>query len=228
MHYERPTEGGHFIIPPERVTLVQKSFQEHPWFVRNAKLSATVLMLVIHAGFRERCLVLWGESSIDDRVPAEPGVHPFSARYEQLAETLEKISVKVPRVEAVSNEVLLPSFDRMPVPSSPLLGKEAQGKKAVDLRPWQVETLSLQAAAALEFLCLGTEKEMLEPGVMAGVDLAYWATAMRFAGSLVARQQFLPDLVREVRHVVTEKVRLGGISVVMGEDSARSTVDHHP
>ena len=154
-------------------------------------------MLVIHAGFRERCLVLWGESSIGDRVPAEPGVHPFSASYEQLADTLESIGVKVPRVEAVSNEVLLPSFDRMPVPSSPLLGREAQGKKAADLRPWQVETLSLRAAAALEFLCLATGKEMLQPGVMAGVDLAYWAAAMRFAGALVARQQFLPDLVRE-------------------------------
>ena len=67
--------------------------------LRNATLSATVLMLVIHAGFRERCLVLWGESSIGDRVPAEPGVHPFSASYEQLADTLESISVKVPRLE---------------------------------------------------------------------------------------------------------------------------------
>jgi hypothetical protein len=93
---------------------------------------STVLMLVIHAGFRERCLVLWGESSIGDRVPAEPGVHPFSASYEQLADTLENISVKVPRVEAVSNEVLLPSFDRMPVPSSPLLGPR---------RPWSFSAL---------------------------------------------------------------------------------------
>lgn len=168
-----------------------------PWFVRNANLSATVLMLVIHAGFREACLVLWGESSIGDRVPAEPGGHPFSTSYEQLADTLESISVKVPRVEAVSDEVLLPSFDRMPVPSSPLLGREVQGKKAADLRPWQVETLSLRAAAALEFLCLVTGKEMLQSGVMVGVDLAYWAAAMRFAGALVARQQFLPDLVRE-------------------------------
>src|SRR5947209_878268 len=154
-------------------------------------------MLVIHAGFRERCLVLWGESSIGDRVPDEPGVHPFSASYEQLADTLESISVKVPRVEAVTNEVLLPSFDRMPVPSSPLLGREAQGKKPVDLRPWQVETLSLRPATALELLCFTTGKEILQPGVMAGVDLAYWAAAMRFAGALVASQQFLPDLVRE-------------------------------
>lgn len=154
-------------------------------------------MLVIHAGFHEQCLVLWGESSIGDRVPAEAGVHPFSASYEQLAEALESISVKVPRVEAVSNQVLLPSFDRMPVPSSPLLGRAAQGKKAIHLRPWQVETLSLRAAAALDSLCLTTKKEMLQPGVMVGTDLTYWAAAMRFAGALVARQQFLPNLVRE-------------------------------
>src|SRR3954454_18195717 len=166
-------------------------------FMRNAKLSATVLMLVIHAGFRERCLVLWAESSIGDRIPARPGVHPFSASHKQLADTLESISVKVPRVEIVINEVLLPSLDGMPVPSSPLLGREGQEKKAADLRPWQVETLSLRAAATLEFLCLAAGKEILQPGVMAGADLAYWAAAMRFAATLVARGQFLPDLVRE-------------------------------
>lgn len=154
-------------------------------------------MLVLHAAFRERSLVLWGESSIAGRVRAEAGVHPFSASYEQLADALESIGLKVPRVEAVSNEVLLPSLDAMPVRSSPLLGKEAQGKKAVALRPWWVETLSLRAPAALELLCLTTGKEMLETGVMAGADLAYWAAAMNFAGALVARQQFLPDLVRE-------------------------------
>src|SRR4051812_501415 len=164
-------------------------------FMRNAKLSATVLMLVIHAGFRERCLVLWAESSIGDRIPARPGVHPFSASYEQLADTLENISVKVPRVEVVSHDVLLPSFNKMPVPSTPVLGREVQGKKPTTLRPWHVETLSLQAPAALEFLCFATGKEMLQPGVMAGTDLAYWAAAMRFAGALVARQHFLPDLV---------------------------------
>src|SRR4051812_30738970 len=165
--------------------------------MRNATLSATVLMLVIHAGFRERRLVLWAESSTGDRVPRASGVHPFSASYEQLADTLEELSVNVPRVEIVINEVLLPSLDGMPVPSSPLLGREGQEKKAADLRPWQVETLSLQAAATLEFLCLAAGKEILQPGVMAGADLAYWAAAMRFAGALVARQQFLPDLVRE-------------------------------
>src|SRR4051794_30109608 len=138
-------------------------------FMRNAKLSATVLMLVIHAGFREPCLVLWGESSMDGRVPAEAGVHPFGASYQQLADTLESIGLGVPRAEAVSEEVLLPSFDAMPVPSIPLLRREPQRKKAVDLRPWQVETLSLRAAAALELLCRASGKEMLQPGVMTGV-----------------------------------------------------------
>ena len=105
-----------------------------------------------------------------------------SARATNSLRTLSSISVKTPRVEAASNEVLLPSVDRMPVPSSPLLGREAQGKMAADLRPWQVETLSLRPSAALEFLCFATRKEMLQPGVMAGVDLAYSAAAMRFAG----------------------------------------------
>ena len=34
----------------------------------------------------------------------------------------------------------------------------------------------------------------LAAGVIVGSDLAYWAEALRFAGSIVARQQFLPGL----------------------------------
>ncbi|MGE5733442.1 MAG: hypothetical protein ACM34E_00005, partial [Acidobacteriota bacterium] len=33
-----------------------------------------------------------------------------------------------------------------------------------------------------------------------GADLTYWIVAMRFAGALVARQQFLPALDREDSH----------------------------
>jgi SNF2 family DNA or RNA helicase len=65
---------------------------------------------------------------------------------------------------------------------------------------WNVSTLELEATAALEFLCQCAGKDVLQPGIIAGTDLAYWAAAMRFAGALVARQQFLPDLVREDGH----------------------------
>ena len=34
-------------------------------------------------------------------------------------------------------------------------------------------------------------------GVIVGKTLTYWATVLRFAGALVARQQYLPGLVAE-------------------------------
>ena len=35
----------------------------------------------------------------------------------------------------------------------------------------------------------------MAPGVIVGKDLSFWSTAMRFAGALVARQQFLPGVI---------------------------------
>jgi len=40
--------------------------------------------------------------------------------------------------------------------------------------------------------CVG--KEMLAPGIIIGRDLAFWTIAIRLAGSLVAREGFLPGL----------------------------------
>ena len=38
---------------------------------------------------------------------------------------------------------------------------------------------------------------MLAVGVIVGVDLAYWAEVLRFAGSMMARQQFLPGFTTD-------------------------------
>ena len=38
---------------------------------------------------------------------------------------------------------------------------------------------------------------MLAAGVIVGVDLAYWAEVLRFAGSMMARQQFLPGFTTD-------------------------------
>jgi hypothetical protein len=40
-------------------------------------------------------------------------------------------------------------------------------------------------------------KQVLAPGVIVAQDLVFWTTAMRFAGALVARQQFLPGIAEE-------------------------------
>jgi SNF2 family DNA or RNA helicase len=57
-----------------------------------------------------------------------------------------------------------------------------------------VTALPLDPERITALLCMSVGKQTLAPGVVAGRDLAFWAQAMRFAGALVARQQFLPGL----------------------------------
>ena len=40
---------------------------------------------------------------------------------------------------------------------------------------------------AVEFIFASMDKRALAPGVIVGADTAYWADAIRFAGSIVAR-----------------------------------------
>ncbi|MBP1742911.1 MAG: Helicase, family, partial [Deltaproteobacteria bacterium] len=47
----------------------------------------------------------------------------------------------------------------------------------------------------VEFLCGCIGKQTLGPGVILGKDITFWAAALRFAGALVAKQQFLPTVM---------------------------------
>jgi SNF2 family DNA or RNA helicase len=64
---------------------------------------------------------------------------------------------------------------------------------------------------AVNLLCACLGKKVLAPGVIIGDDLAFWAEALRFAGSLVARQQYLPwvDEVEDDFHGVWRPQYLG-------------------
>ena len=68
--------------------------------------------------------------------------------------------------------------------------------KAHVVAPHEILARSLQGSEAVDFLasCLG--KSLLEPGVLIGADLAYWAAAMKFAAGLAIRGQYLPGLTR--------------------------------
>jgi SNF2 family DNA or RNA helicase len=55
-----------------------------------------------------------------------------------------------------------------------------------------VAALRLGLPETVELLCASVGKETLAPGVVVGRDLAFAATALRFAGALVARQQYVP------------------------------------
>lgn len=57
--------------------------------------------------------------------------------------------------------------------------------------------IPLSEEQTLELLCACVGKQTLASGVVVGGDLTFWAAAMRFAGALVARQQFLPGVIQK-------------------------------
>src|SRR5579884_62548 len=142
-------------------------------------------MIVLHAGFRAGRLMIWGE-----REPAEApaGFHPFDAGQKALA----AVDLHGP---FETEEIPLPTARRQPIPSSPLIA-EIPTKARAKLASWKVTAAVLDPATALDVLCASAGQDLLRPGVVAAPDLSYWATALRFAGALASRQQFLPDLVR--------------------------------
>jgi SNF2 family DNA or RNA helicase len=112
-----------------------------------------------------------------------------------LAEFLSGLQLEKTDFEEVA--VWLPTLDGQAQASNVLIADPIQSTSAPVLAPWRVTALPLATVEAIELLSLCVDKQMLSPGVIIGWDLAYWAVAMRFAGAITARQQFLPSVVKE-------------------------------
>ncbi|MFQ5808372.1 MAG: DEAD/DEAH box helicase [Armatimonadota bacterium] len=165
-------------------------------------------MVILHSGYFEGRLILWGEK------PAEPGVRvpvprgrppkiprplpsPYDAGAPLLAETLRDVGagLKLDPSQAERTVVWLPTVERRPAACDALVAEQADPHAPVTLAPWEVTGFTLTPEEWVDLLCLCADKHTLTPGIVVGYDLRFWATAMRFAGALVARQQFLPGLV---------------------------------
>ena len=77
-------------------------------------------------------------------------------------------------------------------------------------------SLSTFDGRAVELLCASIGKRTLAAGVIVGADLAYWVEALRLAGSMVARQQFLPGFTTD-----TDEPRATWDPVFIGMDAER-------
>jgi SNF2 family DNA or RNA helicase len=188
-------------------------------------------MIILHAGFLDNRLLLWGESpaeAIAGPAPRprrkakaiRPQASPFDAGAPRLMSALEHAGVLVSRRKARMETAVawLPTRGDVPLPSSPLVAEIPHSPASLTLSPWTVTVLPLSLERAAALLCMSVGKQTLAPGVVVGRDLAFWVRAMRFAGALVARQQFLPGL--ESRN---GQYRALWEPVVVGEDRGRVT-----
>jgi SNF2 family DNA or RNA helicase len=164
-------------------------------------------MIVLHAGLGTDGLLLWGERAGDaapaarrpGRKPrmARPAPHPFAASAADLEAALGA-AIGPPdgqrRAGAEPVAAWLPTAGGAPAASSPLIGAPVEGDRQVALARWTVAAVRLSLSDAVDLLCASVGRDTLSPGVVVGRDMAFAATAVRFAGALAARQQYLPGI----------------------------------
>ena len=179
-------------------------------------------MIVLHAGESNGGLVLWGEASRDGggrptsrrrSRAASASPHPFAASADELAGALKRLALgpKPSAKRACSVTAWLPTKGNSPVPSSPIIAEPPKSRAKTKMAAWAVPAYRLSAEEAVELLCASMGRRTLAAGMIVGSDLAYWAEALRFAGSMAARQQFLPGLTTgaDARRATWEPVFIG-------------------
>lgn len=169
-------------------------------------------MLLIHAGIVGDRFVLWGETppqateasggkgrrsaaSLPQSSPYDPGAENF---WQQVAAAVPDLGLNRKNApEMLQPVVWLPTVAGVPIPSSPIIAPLPEDVSACALTPWTVTGLPLTWEQATVLLCACVGRDTLGGGVFIGASLLYWATALRFAGALIARQQFLPDVEQD-------------------------------
>jgi len=186
-------------------------------------------MLILHAGLLKDEFFLWGEKPVESAAGESPrkrgrkpkaaeNTYPHRAGMDDLAAELAAADVTISGKDApaVSLYAWLPTADGKPIPSSPLISEQPENISGVQIAPWKITALRLTPERAVDFLCRCAGKSVLAPGMIIGDDVTYWATAMRFAGELAARQQFLPGMKR-----IEDKYFARWEPVITGADAGR-------
>ncbi len=170
-------------------------------------------MIVLHAAAWGEVLWLWAEVSGRDAPSAgghagrpakttrKPSPLPYGAGEDELTAGLETAALTTNPRKSPSRRmcIWLPTRGRTPLPSSPLVAEVRATRAKPKLAAWEVAAVRLDPAVSVELLCRVADRPTLAPGVLVGRDLAFWASGLRLAASLVARQQFLPGVVERDR-----------------------------
>jgi len=176
-------------------------------------------MILLHAGYSQGKFWLWGEQSCGAvstqrgrprKVAA--GASPYDAGAVGVRTALSTLGMAANAVQPLT--IWLPTVHGTPCPSSALIAETPTGEAT--LAPWQVTGMPLSWETIAALFSASMENPVLAPGIIAGDDLRYWAAALRFAASLVARQQYLPGIA-EIDGVVVAHWE----PVFAGEDAAR-------
>lgn len=162
-------------------------------------------MIILHAGWEAGELSFWGEipAPLPAAVPlgrkrtaADTKELPYDAGAERLSSALGNVFTgPVSQPLSIDTGILwLPTIHEQPIPSSPLIADVTSNGTPPAVHPWGVTTVTLPSERTIDFLCACIGKETLAQGVVIGQTLRFWASGIRLAGALVAREQFLPHV----------------------------------
>lgn len=164
-------------------------------------------MIILHAGRVGKQFFIWGESPAEieiqgarrGRKPKNPTAkpYPYDSSFENLFSALELLLGIPGQKKAEKINVWMPTIGGNPVPSSSLVAEIPDSKAELSLVPWTVNAYPLESEETLVLLCACMGKRVLASGIISGNDLLWWADALKFAGSLVAGQKYLPGVREE-------------------------------
>lgn len=151
-------------------------------------MSGAPVVIVLHAGEIEGKLAVWGESPRNGKAKLK-AKHPFAASRHEIGDALKLRATDRTRRPVAG--IWLPSSGGRPLASGMAGGSEPSSRAS--LRQWDVGAVVIPPEIAVRLLS-EVRDGALPDGVAAGPDLSYWSDVLRFAASMVARQQILPDL----------------------------------
>lgn len=153
--------------------------------------------------------------------------YKFAATSHQLKEILKSIGIDVKRT--TTKNITLPTSlnDDSPIPSNDLIldymepleetkntipKSQITIKNKVNLKKWAINVVELDTKDAITLLSHVMGKRVIQHGVLVGADIAHIADMMRMSGALVARQQYLPDIVKDnKKHIAMWSPIISGV-----------------
>lgn len=163
-------------------------------------------MLILHAGVHDGFFTIWLEASADHRQDngaakqgkpqrGGPPDYPYGAPPALLREVLNSLPYcgELAKLKMQRAVLWAPSAPDAPLASSALIAEHPE-YEALTIAPWSIASMQLGPKETIDFLAATFGQRLIRPGLMVGPDVTFWIHALRFAGGMVARQQFLPDL----------------------------------
>jgi len=160
-------------------------------------------VIILHAGAWDNAMAFWGESLGGDSAPRPSGKkravgsrHPYSVSAQAIKDGL-KPRLGPRRVAGPADlRIWLPSYGGKPLPSDGIGPGPSGPHSGIGLMQWHVDTVMPETHDVIRILSEVIRNRTSIAGMAVGPDLACWADVLRLAGSMVARQQILPDMAK--------------------------------